>query len=127
MAYPDTFDSSMLARAVKDGGTYSFSLGTADIKDLGLTDEDDIAQVCAGGRFDLTPWRKWGKPPQSLFSESAPMTPMHILHDASRIAAYLYLNYEQSGGADGMGDVSATYNALNTPALRVVHVDLNHA
>lgn len=124
----NTYDRAALAQAVKAGTCWTFSLKTNDITALGLTNEDDIHQVREGGRFDLKPWRGWN-PNRSLM---APVreTPMSILHDASSVAPYLYLQLDQSGGPDGMGDITATYNPPTSdaasPTLRVLEIDVTH-
>lgn len=114
----EPYDRTLLLNAVKNGGFYSFSLGTANIADLGITDPDDEAQVRDGGRFDLTPWRKWAAPKPTLLGKPT-WGPMNILHDASLIAGHLYLQVEL-GANDGTGDISASYSAAPNTAIRTV-------
>lgn len=117
----EPYNRQTLDQAVKQKGTFSFSLGTNDIAELGISNPDDVAQVRDGGRFDLTPWRK--NPIRRVRFDITVMTAREILHDASQVAAYLYLQFEQAGGANGLGDISATYNPLNSPTVRVVQLD----
>lgn len=116
-----TYNRQTLDQAFKQKGTFSFSLGTNDINDLGISHTDDVAQVIEGGRFDLTPWRK--NPPRRALLNEPSMTAREILHDASFVVGHLYLQYEQSGGENATGDISATYNPLETPAPRLVTLD----
>lgn len=113
--YP-LYSRQKLADAVGSQGTYTFSLGTSDPKDLGITDDDHIAEIISGGRFDLTTWRKWQ--PKLL----APQ-PMRTLHNASQVAGYLYLSVELTGGKDGAGDITATYNPMESTTPRLIHLD----
>lgn len=119
----DTYNRQLLSQAVQQGGSYTFSLGTGSIGDLGISNPDDVAQVREGGRFDLTPWRK--NPSPRLTLEKYALTARDILHDASRVAGclYLHLHYEQAGGEAGVGDISATYNPMASTTLRMVQLD----
>lgn len=117
--YP-TYDRQKLYNAVHGKDTYTFTLGTADLEDLGVKLPNDQAQIRDGGRFDLTPWRK--NPPRPSLLNTG-LTPREILLDASQVAGHLFLQLEPSGGPDGMGEISATYNPMETPTLRVVHVE----
>lgn len=120
----EPYNRQLLDQAVQQGGSFTFSLGTNDVGDLGLSHPDDVAQVRDGGRFDLTPWRK--NPIRRVILET-PLSAREILHDASRLAGHLYLQYEQAGGSAGMGDISATYNPMDSTTLRVVQLDPNEA
>lgn len=123
----NTYNRDALAQAVKAGTTWTFSFKTNDISALGLAHEDDVKQVIEGGRFSLAPWRGWS-PKRSLMNTKKE-TPMSVLHDASSVAPYLYLQLDQSGGPNGMGDITATYNPptenADSPTLRVLRVDLS--
>lgn len=116
--YP-AYDRQALDRAVHSKSTFTFSLGTSDVKDLGITDPDGMLEIKAGGRFDLTTWRKWQPKPH------APQA-MHTLHDASQIAGHLYLGIEPTSSADGregITDITATYSPLTTTTPRTLHLD----
>ena len=115
-----TYDRQKLAEAVRLKGTYSFTLGTGEAEGLGVKLPNDQAQIRDGGRFDLTPWRK--NPPRRSPLGSG-LTARGILHDASHVAGHLFLQLEPSGGPAGTGEISATYNPMETPTLRVVHVE----
>ena len=71
-------------------------------------------------RAPKSPWRK--NPPRRSLLDSG-LTARGILHDASHVAGHLFLQLEPSGGPAGTGEISATYNPLETPMLRVVHVE----
>ena len=116
----EPYDRRKLYNAVHSKGTYTFTLGTNDLEELGVIGVDDQAQIRDGGRFDLTPWRK--NPPRRLLMNTT-LSPREILHDASHVAGHLFLQLEPSGGPDGFGEISATYNPLETPTLRTVHVE----
>lgn len=118
--YP-TYDRAALDRAVASKGFYVFTLGTWDVTELGVFDEDDQAQIRDGGRFDLTPWRKAG--PRRVLTP--PTTARDILHDASHVAGHLYLQMEPGAGPHGAGEISAMYvhTTLSTTATRSVHVE----
>jgi hypothetical protein len=95
-------------------------LETGDAADLGVTHEDDVAQIRDGGRFDLTPWRK--NPVKRLLMQST-LSPREILYDASHVAGHLYLQLDPGAGPAGAGEISATYNPLSTTTMRTVHVE----
>jgi len=117
--YP-AYDRQQLENAVRTKTQYVFTLATGDVMDLGVTHEDDQAQIRDGGRFDLTPWRKNG--PRSLL-QAPPTTPREILTDASDVAAFLYLQLEPGAGPHGSGEISAMYSPLTTTTPRFVHVE----
>jgi len=116
----EKYDRNLLDRAVKNGHSVTFSLGTDDIGELGISHPHDVALVRVGDWFDLHAWQT--KPIRRLMLET-PKSPREILDSASGLVGYLYLQYEQAGGPAGMGDISATYNPLVAPTSRVVQLD----
>lgn len=117
----EPYDRQKLQAAYQAKVPYAFTLGTGDVLDLGVTNEDDQAQVRDGGRFDLTPWRKSGA--RSILPPPPPVTAREILADASNIVGHLYLSLDPGAGPHGSGEISAMYSPLTSTTPRLVVVE----